>query len=122
MDIMKSEAGMKDLVWLIDSKSNLLDFPQEVRRKVGYALRFAQAGLMSEHAKPFKGVASGVFEIVEDFRTDSYRSVYAVKLGNTIYVLHSFQKKSKSGIKTPQKEIDLIKARYKLAKEMGNAK
>ena len=80
------------------------------------------AGLMSEHVKPFKGIAPGVFEIVEDFRRDTFRSVYAVKLGSTVYVLHSFQKKSTSGIKTPQKEIGLIKTRYKIAKEMENAK
>ena len=121
MDIL-DPSTMKDLCFLVDSKKNLLEFPEEVRRKMGYALRFAQAGRMHEHAKPFKGIAPGVFEIVEDFRTDAFRTVYAVKLGNTVYVLHAFQKKSKSGIKTPQKEIDLIKARYGMALEFENEK
>lgn len=121
MDIL-DPSSMKNLFFLVDSKENIQGFPQEVRRKLGYALRFAQAGRMHEHAKPFKGVAPGVFEIVEAFKTDAFRIVYAVKLGNTVYVLHAFQKKSKSGIKTPQKEIDLIKARYKMAWELENEK
>jgi phage-related protein len=64
-------------------------------------------------AKPFKGVASGVYEIVKRYDTDTYRAVYAVKIGERIYILHAFQKKSKQGIKTPQSDVDLIKQRYK---------
>jgi phage-related protein len=70
-------------------------------------------------AKPFKGVGSGVYEIVKRYDTDTYRAVYAVKIGEKVYVLHAFQKKSKKGIKTPQSDVDLIKQRYKdaLARE-----
>ncbi len=68
-------------------------------------------------AKPFKGVGSGVYEIVKRYDTDTYRAVYAVKIGEKVYVLHAFQKKSKRGIKTPQVDIDLIKQRYKDAQE-----
>lgn len=100
----------------------ITDFPQAVKRKMGYAIRFAQCGLKHEHAKPFKGLGSGVFEIVEDFSGDTYRAVYVVRLKHAVYILHAFQKKSKTGIKTPQKEIDLIKARLKLAQEMDDEK
>ncbi|MEH2219453.1 MAG: type II toxin-antitoxin system RelE/ParE family toxin [Nostoc sp.] len=64
-------------------------------------------------AKPFKGVGGGVYEILKRYDTDTYRAVYAVKIGEKIYVLHAFQKKSKQGIKTPQADVDLIKQRYK---------
>ena len=69
-------------------------------------------------AKPLKHIGSGVFEIRATHRTDTYRAVYTVKIGERIYVLHSFQKKSKRGIKTPKKEIDLIKRRLKMAREL----
>lgn len=67
--------------------------------------------------KFFRGIASGVFEIVERFQTDTYRAVYAVQIGDHIYVLHVFQKKSKRGIKTPKRDVDLIKRRYREAVE-----
>ena len=73
---------------------------------------------MSPAAKPFKGVGSEVFEIRADYRTDTYRAVYAVKIGERVYVLHCFQKKSRRGIKTPKKEVDLINRRLKMAQEL----
>lgn len=76
-----------------------------------------QAGETPIEAKPFKGVGSGVYEIVKRYDTDTYRAVYAVKIGDSVYVLHAFQKKSKQGIKTPQADVDLIKQRYKDALE-----
>ncbi|WP_246844128.1 type II toxin-antitoxin system RelE/ParE family toxin [Hydrocoleum sp. CS-953] len=72
-----------------------------------------QAGETPLEAKPFKEVGSGVYEIVKRYDSDTYRAVYAVKIGETVYVLHAFQKKSKKGVKTPQSDIDLIKQRYK---------
>lgn len=83
---------------------------------MGYALWLAQMGEHYENAKPLKGLDSGVFEIISDFDKSTYRSVYIVNLGDAVYVLHVFQKKSKTGIKTPQEEIDLIKQRLKLLK------
>ena len=74
---------------------------------------------MPKDAKPFKGVGSGVIEIAVKFDRDAYRCVQAVQLGEKIYVLHAFQKKSSTGIKTPQKEVDLIKQRYNEAKELA---
>ena len=70
---------------------------------------------MPKDAKPLSGIASGVFEIVTDFDRGTYRTVYAVKIGNHVYVLHIFQKKSKSGIKTPRQDLDLIVSRLKEA-------
>ncbi|MEC9346340.1 MAG: type II toxin-antitoxin system RelE/ParE family toxin [Pseudomonadota bacterium] len=97
--------------WLYDSKRRLLDFPKDVRTQVGYALSEAQMGRKAEYTKPMTGLGAGVFEIVADHDGDTFRSVYAVKLGEDIYVLHSFQKKSKTGIKTPKPDLDLIRTR-----------
>ena len=69
-------------------------------------------------AKPLKGFGSGVFELALRFRSDAYRLVYAVQIGHEIWVLHAFQKKSKTGIKTPKAEIELIHARIKQLKEL----
>lgn len=114
------EVPLRPLVWMGDSRKNIRAFPQEVRASVGYALQLVQAGESPLDAKPFKGVGSGVYEIVKRYDTDTYRAVYAVKIAEKIYVLHAFQKKSKKGIKTPQTDVDLIKQRYKdaLAREV----
>ena len=107
------EVPLRPLIWMGNSRKNIREFPTEVRLSVGYALQLVQAGETPLEAKPFKGVGSGVYEIVKRYDTDTYRAVYAVKIGETVYVLHAFQKKSKTGIKTPQSDIDLIKQRYK---------
>jgi phage-related protein len=114
--------SLRPLVWMGDSRKNIREFPEEVRVSVGYALQLVQAGETPLEAKPFKEVGSGVYEIVKRYDTDTYRAVYAVKIGKTIYILHAFQKKSKKGIKTPQADVDLIKKRYKdaLAREKNN--
>jgi phage-related protein len=63
---------------------------------------------MSLIAKPFKGIDGGVFEIALPFRV-----IYAVQIGDDLWVVHAFQKKSKTGIKTPRHEVDLIKQRVR---------
>ncbi len=78
-----------------------------------------QFGGKHESAKPWKGLGSGVMEIVSDYDTNTYRAIYTVNIGDVIYVLHAFQKKSKSGISTPKEEIELIKARHKKAVELS---
>ncbi len=120
MDITAKAKTTKALGFIGDSLERIQEFPKSVSRKVGYALRYAQRGEKHEHSKPFKGLGPGNFEIVEDFSGDTYRAVYTVRFKSAVYVLHAFQKKSKTGIKTPQKEIDLIKERYKIAKERDN--
>ena len=109
----------RPVVWLGDSRRNIQAFPLGARKSVGDELQLVQFGGMPKDAKPFHGVGSGVFEIALAYETNAYRTVFAVQLGAKIYVLHAFQKKSKSGIKTPQKDIDLIKRRYKEAKELA---
>jgi len=110
--------NLKDAIWVGDSKAKLKEFPQSVQKDIGDALFIAQAGSMSPAAKPFKGGGSGVFEIRADHRTDTYRAVYAVKIGERVYVLHCFQKKSRRGIKTPKKDVDLIKRRLRMAQKL----
>jgi phage-related protein len=91
---------------------DLRAFPAEVRREVGYAIYAAQTGDTDPAAKPMKGFAgASVMEIVAPFDGDTWRTVYTVRLKDVIYVLHAFQKKSKSGIATPKREIDLIHRR-----------
>lgn len=110
---------MKEVIWLVDSKEILKTFPREVQWEVGYALDFVQRGGMPTNVKPLKGLGGGVFEIVENASSGTYRVVYAVQLGEFLYVLHSFQKKSTHGIATPQREIRLIEQRLKLAKMLA---
>ena len=91
--------------------------PPEVTREIGFALWTAQMGGKHPSAKPLKGFkGAGVLEIVEDFAGDTYRAVYTVRFASAIYVLHIFQKKSKTGIKTPRHEIALIESRLVWAK------
>jgi phage-related protein len=70
-------------------------------------------------AKPLKGLGSGVLEIVSDHRGDTYRGIYTVRFADKVYVLHVFQKKSKTGIRTPQSEIELVRQRLKRAAELN---
>jgi phage-related protein len=108
---------LKQLVWIGSSRDDLKALPAEVQDDVGYALHQAQAGDFPDYAKPLTGL-KGVIEIIADFNKNAYRAVYATKLGERIYILHAFQKKSKSGIKTPKEEMDLIKRRLQTAKEI----
>lgn len=86
---------------------------------IGYALFQAHEGGKSRKAKPLTGLGQGVMEIVSDFDTNTYRAVYVTKIGDKIYVLHCFQKKSTKGISTPKKEVDLIKTRLKEAIQLA---
>ncbi|MCK4945007.1 MAG: type II toxin-antitoxin system RelE/ParE family toxin [Alphaproteobacteria bacterium] len=106
------------VVWLGNSRKNILKFPENVRKLIGDELQFIQFGGMPKDIKIFKGVGSGVIEIVLKYDKEAYRCVQAVQLGDKIYVLHAFQKKSTKDISTPQKDVDLIKQRYKDAKEL----
>ena len=112
--------ALKPLVWLGSSKKDLLALPAPVIDAFGYGLHLAQTGLKHPDAKPLAGFGSaGVLEIVEDWRAGTYRAVYTVRLKGAVYVLHVFQKKSKQGIETPKADMDLIRARLKLAESMA---
>lgn len=90
--------------------------PAEVVDIFGFALHQAQSGQKHAQAKPLKGFrGASVLEVLEDNMGDTYRAVYTVKLAESVYVLHCFQKKSKQGIETPKYEIDLIRERLKAA-------
>ena len=105
----------KPLHWVASAKKDYLSFPIEVQDEMGYALGLAQLGAKHPNAKPWKGEGAGVLEIVEDHRGDTYRAVYTVRFADAVYVLHAFQKKSKSGIKTDQTDVKLIAERLKRA-------
>jgi phage-related protein len=93
------------------------NFPEPVQRQVIAALRMAAAGEKADAATPMKGLGSGIFEFALRHRGDAFRIVYAVQMDEDIWALHAFQKKSKSGIKTPRLDIDLIRKRIKRLKE-----
>jgi phage-related protein len=113
----------KPVEWIGSSRDELREFPQDVRRVMGQAIDDAQLGGEHPAAKALRGFGGrGVLEIVDDFDGDTYRAVYTVKFAGVVYVLHAFQKKSKKGIATPQREIDLIKARLKRAEEHHRVK
>lgn len=88
-----------------------------MRYQFGHELFLAQTGAHPPSAKPFKGVGGGVIELIDDHDGDTYRAVYAVRLATAVYVLHAFKKKSKQGIKTPPRDVELIKKRLKAAEE-----
>lgn len=115
----KENSKLKPLVWVGSSKDDLIEFPKEVQSSVGYALYLAQQGERYIHSKILKGFGgAGVVEIIDRDESGTFRVVYTIKLPKIIFVLHSFQKKSKHGIKTPKQEIDLIKKRLKEAHEI----
>ena len=117
----------KPLEWMGSSYKDLLVLPREIIQVFGFALSLAQAGEKHESAKVLKGFGgAGVLEVVESDIGGTYRAVYTVKFAEAVFVLHCFQKKSKSGIATPKPDMDLIHARLKqagdIAKELRHDK
>jgi phage-related protein len=97
-----------------------MGLPVGIRKFFGHALNFAQNGEQHDAAKVLKGFGgAGVLEVVEDDAGGTYRAVYTVKFKEAVFVLHCFQKKSKSGISTPKKEMEIIHARLKLAEALA---
>jgi phage-related protein len=110
------EAAVRPVEWIGSSYKDFIAFPDDVQDHIGYALYVAQIGDKHEDAKPLKGFGgAGVLEVVSDYASDTFRAVYTVKLETAIYVLHAFQKKSKSGRRTPAVDMDLIARRMKTA-------
>lgn len=110
---------LTELVWVGSSRKDLRAFPPTIRRNFGVSLFAAQMGDTPPSAKPLKGFrGAGVLELIEDYRGDTYRAVYTVRFAERIYVLHVFQKKSKSGIATPKPDVELIRQRLKLAEDL----
>jgi phage-related protein len=103
----------KLLYWEGSSKKDFKEFPVPVQKDMGVALFVVQLGKTPQSAKPWKGLGPGVYELIEDHRGDTFRTVYTVRIGDAVHVLHAFQKKSKSGIATPQPDVELIQKRLK---------
>lgn len=113
----KTAARERPLHWVGSAKKDLLAFPGAVVDDLGYALGVVQQGGRPPTAKPWKGDGAGVLELVEDFRGDTFRAVYTVRFALAVYVLHCFQKKSPSGVRTAQDDVDLIRSRLRAAQE-----
>lgn len=111
---------MRPLIFVADSRRRILEFPEAVRRQVGFALYQAQVGGKHMDAKPLKSIGPGVLEVVSDYDGDTFRTVYTVRLSRAVYVLHAFQKKSKHGIATPKNVMDLVKQRLHRAIELDS--
>jgi phage-related protein len=112
------EPEAKPIEWISSSRKDLKQFPKEVRQVFGQALFDAQRGDKHPDAKPLKGFGgAGILEIVEDDDGNTYRAVYTVRFAGLVYVLHAFQKKSKTRAKTPIEEIKRVKSRLKIAEE-----
>ena len=108
----------RPISWIRAAEKDFLKFPNAVQREGLTALTIAAEGTKADNAKPLKGLGAGVLEVVLKHRSDTFRVVYAVKIGNDIWVIHAFQKKSKRGIATPKSEIDLVRSRLKQLKEL----
>jgi phage-related protein len=107
----------KPISWIKPARKDFDAFPTGAQTDMAIALTIVAEGQFPDIAKPLKGFGSGVFELALKYRGDAFRVVYAVQIGDEIWVLHAFQKKSKTGIKTPKAEIDLINERLKRLKE-----
>ncbi len=108
----------RPISWIKAARKDFEDFPEGARLEILRALTIAAEGGKADVAKPLKGFESGILEIALPYRRDAYRVVYALQLDKDIWVVHAFQKKSKTGIKTPKEEIDLVRARLKRLKEV----
>jgi len=104
--------------WIRAALKAFETFPNDAQSICLAALTIAAEGGKADIATPMRGMGSGVYEIALPFRGHAFRVVYAVRLGDELWVVHAFQKKSTQGIKTPQREIDLIRDRLKRLKEM----
>lgn len=104
----------KQLYWEGSSKKDFKAFPIETQKDMGVALFIIQLGGTPPSAKPWRGLGTGVYALKDDHRGDTFRVVYTVKIGDAVHVLHAFQKKSRSGIATPQTDVVLIEQRLKI--------
>lgn len=110
----------KHVVWVGSSRKDLREFPDIVRDHMGYALYVAQQGGKHRDAKTLTGFrGAGVVEIVKDYRDDTFRAVYTPRYQGAVYVLHAFQKKSKTGRETPRRDVELIKQRLREAERIA---
>lgn len=103
--------------WVKATLKDYLEFPKEAQDRAAMALTYVAEGVTPDIAKPLTGLGSGVWELAIKSRGDAYRVIYALQLGEDIWIVHAFQKKSKKGIATPKHEIDLVRERIKRLRE-----
>jgi phage-related protein len=117
---MIDELSLKPVIWVGTSRKDLREFPAPVQDHMGYALYVAQRGGKHRDAKPLSGFGgAGVVEIVTDHRGDTFRAVYTLRYAGRLFVLHAFQKKSKTGRETPRRDMELIKQRLRQAEQIA---
>lgn len=110
---MKLPRPTRALRWIGSARRDFGDFPVDVQSQFGFELFLAQTGQHPPSAKPLKSFGSGVIELIENFDGDTYRAIYTVRFETAVYVLHSFKKKSKGGIKTPKGDIAMVRTRLR---------
>jgi phage-related protein len=111
---------LRPVIWVGSSRKDLGALPEPVQDHIGYALYVAQRGGRHDTAKTLAGFGgAGVVEVIADHRGDTFRTVYTVRLGDAVYVLHAFQKRSKTGRATPRRDIELIKLRLREAEQIA---
>jgi phage-related protein len=117
---MTGEPPLKPVIWVGSSLKDLRAFPEPVQDHIGYALYVAQRGGRHRDTKTMSGYGgAGVVEVVKDFRGDTFRAVYTLRYAGAVYVLHAFQKKSKTGRETPFRDIELIRQRLSEAEQIA---
>ncbi len=107
----------QQISWVHAARKDFEKFSQSAQERMIEVLDLVSEGHDASDTKPMTSLGSGVCEISVSYRTDAYRTVYALKLGDDVWVIHAFKKKSNKGSKTPKPDIDLIKQRIKRLKE-----
>jgi phage-related protein len=120
---MTDEPLLKPVIWVGSSLKDLRAFPEPVQDRMGYALYVAQRGDRHRDTKTLSGFGgAGVVEVIKDFRGDTFRAVYTVRHADAVYVLHAFQKKSKTGRETPRRDMELIEQRLREAEQIAKGR
>ncbi len=120
---MTNDPPLKPVIWVGTSLEDLREFPVPVQDHIGYALYVAQRGGKHQDAKVLSGLGgAGVLEVIKDHRGDTFRAVYTLKHAGKVFVLHAFQKKSKSGRQTPRRDVELIRQRLREAEQLARGR
>ena len=120
MAAIDNEPRIKPVIWVGSSRRDLREFPDIVKDHLGYALYVAQCGGKHRDAKTLTGFGgAGVVEVIKDYHGDTFRAVYTVRYAGAVYMLHAFQKKSKTGRETPRQDIEMVKRRLREAEQMA---
>lgn len=116
---MGNESEKRPVLWVASSKRDLMEMPADVQKEFGHGLHEAQLRNHPKIAKTLSGFGgASVLELIQDHESGTYRAVYTVRFVDAVVVLHAFQKKSKKGIQTDKKDIELVKSRLKIAEEI----